>query len=556
MSGREALRIGLLGSLAAWHVCLIGMVEAFSKRPLIGTVVVFGWVLLAALMVVVGNLAARRSSRSLASGLIAGGIVGVALALLAVLLASFNLRTIFVAATPRLVQLLAPGEELGLGLLLPIGVGLVGGLFGAALTRMPSLWRNVVLTALLSTVLVALLREVLVAMLPRDTARLFFTSSGLQPLGAALVFVLSGAVAWAWHNFGSARAAAPGTVESRRNPWRIAQFGVAALLLLTFPLWSSLFLANVVAFVGLYIIMGLGLNLVVGFAGLLDLGYVGFFAIGAYTMAVLTSPDLGIASLNWWQALPFALGVALLAGIILGLPVLRMRGDYLAIATLGFGEIIRLLALSDWLKPYLGGAQGVTRIARPSIGSFTFESPQSYYYLILIGCVLTWIVAARIKDSRLGRAWMSIREDEDVAQAMGINRVSAKLTAFAIGALFGGLAGAIFAAMVNSVVPTSFGLLISINVVALIIIGGLGSLPGVVVGALVLVGLPELLREFNDYRLLVYGVVLVVMMLYRPQGLWPEEMIARELREASAQAPVAEPQPTTMTAAPASKTEA
>jgi branched-chain amino acid transport system permease protein len=556
MAGKDAIRIGLLGSLAAWHVCLIGMVEAFSKRPLIGTVVVFGWVLLAALMVVAGNLAARRSTRPFVSGLIAGGIVGVSLALLAVLLASFNLRTIFVAATPRLVQLLAPGEELGVGLLLPIVVGLAAGLFGAALTRMPVLWRNVILTALLTTVLVGLLREVLVAMLPRDTARLFFTSSGLQPLGAALVFVLSGAVAWAWRSFGTARAAAPGTVESRRNPWRIAQFGIAALLLLSFPLWSSLFLANVVSFVGLYIIMGLGLNLVVGFAGLLDLGYVGFFAIGAYTVAVLTSPDLGIASLTWWQALPFALGVALLAGVILGLPVLRMRGDYLAIATLGFGEIIRLLALSDWLKPYLGGAQGVTRIARPTIGSFTFDSPQSYYYLILIGCVLAWIVAARIKDSRLGRAWMSIREDEDVAQAMGINRVSAKLTAFAIGALFGGLAGAIFAAMVNSVVPTSFGLLISINVVALIIIGGLGSLPGVVVGALVLVGLPELLREFNDYRLLVYGVVLVVMMLYRPQGLWPEETIARAMREASAQAPVAEPQPTTMTAAPASKTEA
>jgi branched-chain amino acid transport system permease protein len=247
--------------------------------------------------------------------------------------------------------------------------------------------------------------------------------------------------------------------------------------------------------------------------------------------------------------------VTLVAGMFLGLPVLRMRGDYLAIATLGFGEIIRLLALSDWLRPYLGGAQGVTRIARPSIGGFVFESPQSYYYLILIGCVVTWIVASRIKDSRLGRAWMSIREDEDVAQAMGINRVTAKLTAFALGALFGGLAGTIFAAMVNSVVPTSFGLLISINVVALIIIGGLGSLPGVVVGALVLVGLPELLREFSDYRLLVYGVVLVVMMLYRPQGLWPEETIAREMREAGAQAPVGEVPPASMTAAPARKTE-
>jgi len=189
------------------------------------------------------------------------------------------------------------------------------------------------------------------------------------------------------------------------------------------------------------------------------------------------------------------------------------------------------------------------------LGDFTFVTPQAFYYLILLGCVIAWVVASRIKRSRLGRAWMSIREDEDVAQAMGINRVSAKLTAFAIGALFGGLSGSIFAAMVNSVVPTSFGLLISINVVALIIIGGLGSLPGVVVGALVLVGLPELLREFNDYRLLVYGVVLVVMMLYRPQGLWPEESIAREMHEAREQSPVGEPSPASMTAAPARKTE-
>ncbi|MEN9938146.1 MAG: hypothetical protein RLZZ387_4725, partial [Chloroflexota bacterium] len=549
---QSAIRIGLLGSLAAWHICLIGMVEAFSKRPLIGTVVAFGWVLLAALMALVGNIAARKSASTgaaLTSGAVAGLIVGVALALLTALVDSLNLRTIFVSATPRLVQLLAPGG-LGAGLLVPVAAGLACGLAGAGIGRIDRRWRTVILAALLTTVLLGLLREVLVAMIPRNTARIFFTSSGLQPLGAGLALVLSAAVTWAWITFRRTSAAAPGTPEGRLNPWRVAQFGIAALLLLTFPLWSSLFLANVVSFVGLYIIMGLGLNLVVGFAGLLDLGYVGFFAIGAYTMAVLTSPDIGLFSLNYWQALPFALVVALVAGIMLGLPVLRMRGDYLAIATLGFGEIIRLLALSDWLKPTLGGAQGITRIARPEVGGFTFDAPQEFYYLILAGCVLTWIVSSRIKDSRLGRAWMSIREDEDVAQAMGINRVSAKLTAFAIGALFGGLSGSIFAAMVNSVVPTSFGLLISINVVALIIIGGLGSLPGVVVGALVLVGLPELLREFNDYRLLVYGVVLVVMMLYRPQGLWPEESIAREMRTGTA----AEPAPL-MPPAPARNTE-
>jgi branched-chain amino acid transport system permease protein len=222
---------------------------------------------------------------------------------------------------------------------------------------------------------------------------------------------------------------------------------------------------------------------------------------------------------------------AFIAGVLLGLPVLRMRGDYLAIATLGFGEIIRILALSDSLKPFMGGAQGITRIDSPQIGDWVFDSPERIYYLVLIGCVIAWFVAARLKTSRLGRAWMAIREDEDVAQAMGVNRVTAKLLAFAIGALLGGMSGAIFASFVGSVVPLSFGLLVSINVLALIIVGGMGSLPGVLVGALVLVGLPELLREFSEYRLLVYGAVLVVMMLFRPEGLWPEATRRRELHK-------------------------
>mgnify|MGYP001081319392 CR=1 FL=1 len=551
-AAKTAIRIGLLGSVAAWHLCLIGMVEAFSRRALVGREVTFGYALLVILAVAIGNLAGRRVSetrQAIAAGAGAGLIVGVALALLSAIISSFSLRTMFVSATPRLVEILTP-EAAG-GPLLPILAGAICGALGALLSYIPLVWRRVLVYAPLTTVLIGLMREVLVPLMPRDIARFFFTNSGLQVAGALIILVLTGAVVWAGATFQPARRAA-GQPGARYTPWQVAQFGIAALLLLTFPLWSSLFLSNVVSFIGLYIIMGLGLNLVVGFAGLLDLGYVGFFAIGAYTMAVLTSPDLQLFQLSFWQALPFALLVALFAGVLLGLPVLRMRGDYLAITTLGFGEIIRLLALSDWLKPYLGGAQGVTRIARPTIGDFVFDTPQEFYYLILIGCLIAWVMAKRIKDSRLGRAWMAIREDEDVAQAMGINRVTAKLTAFALGALLGGLSGSIFAAMVNSVVPTSFGLLISINVVALIIIGGLGSLPGVLIGALVLVGLPELLREFNDYRLLVYGALLVVMMLFRPQGLWPEEAIERELAEAPA---LAEEQTAPLPAVPTSNTE-
>jgi branched-chain amino acid transport system permease protein len=206
-----------------------------------------------------------------------------------------------------------------------------------------------------------------------------------------------------------------------------------------------------------------------------------------------------------------------------------MRGDYLAIVTLAFGEIIRVLAASDLLKEVIGGAQGILKIGKPEVLSFVFIQPQHFYYLILAGIVLAWFVSSRLRDARLGRQWMAMREDEDVAEAQGINLVSTKLLAFAIGATFSGLAGAIFASRLSSIFPHSFNLLISINVLCLVIVGGIGSLPGVVLGAFVLVGLPELLREFAEYRLLLYGALLIVTMLVRPEGLWPSQVTKREL---------------------------
>ena len=275
--------------------------------------------------------------------------------------------------------------------------------------------------------------------------------------------------------------------------------------------------------------MGLGLNIVVGFAGLLDLGYVAFFAIGAYVMGILTSEgSLGLG-FTFWTALPFSVLASTLFGIILGIPVLRMRGDYLAIVTLGFGEIIRILALSDMLKSFIGGAQGVLQIPKPSIFGFELIKPEALFYIILIGVLLAAFISWRLRDSRLGRQWMAMREDETVAEAMGINLVQTKLLAFATGAAFSGLAGAIFASKLTSIFPHSFNLIVSINVLSLIIVGGIGSLPGVVVGALILVGLPELLREFAEHRLLMYGALLIGMMLAKPEGFWPSETIKREL---------------------------
>jgi branched-chain amino acid transport system permease protein len=234
-------------------------------------------------------------------------------------------------------------------------------------------------------------------------------------------------------------------------------------------------------------------------------------------------------NLSFWGALPFAIVIGIISGVILGIPVLKMRGDYLAIATLGFGEIIRILVLSDFLRPWLGGAQGIGTIPKAAIGGLEFATPQQLYYLILAGCLLVAFVSLRLRDSRLGRAWMAVREDEDVAQAMGINLVATKLLAFATGAGFSAISGAIFATKLGSVYPHSFNVMISINILCVIIVGGMGSIPGVVVGAMALVGLPELLREFAEYRLLVYGAVLVAMMLLRPEGLWPEAVRRREL---------------------------
>ncbi|HIJ55438.1 MAG TPA: ABC transporter ATP-binding protein [Deltaproteobacteria bacterium] len=319
-----------------------------------------------------------------------------------------------------------------------------------------------------------------------------------------------------------------------------------AVVLLALPHILGLFLSEVLTIVGLYVLLGLGLNIVVGYAGMLDLGYVAFFAIGSYVTAVLTSPELGFFSLTFWQALPFAVVLGIFFGVLLGIPVLKMRGDYLAIATLGFGEIIRILVLSDFLRPWLGGAQGAGKIPKAAIMGYQFITPQQIYYLILAGCILVVFISLRLKGSRLGRAWMAMREDEDVAQAMGINLVATKLLAFATGAGFSALSGAIFASKLGSVYPHSFNVIISINILCLIIVGGMGSIPGVIVGAAALVGLPELLREFAEYRLLVYGAALVAMMILRPEGLWPEVRHKMELH-AEEENNIGEPEPSTAT---------
>jgi branched-chain amino acid transport system permease protein len=359
-----------------------------------------------------------------------------------------------------------------------------------------------------------------------------FTANGLTLYGAISLFIVIAAIIYFWARKGSAvRTGLQRLSPASQRVLRITSFLLLFIILVALPQVLGIFLSEVLTIVGLYVLLGLGLNIVVGYAGLLDLGYVAFFAIGSYTAAILTSPELGFFHFSFWSALPVAIIMGIISGVLLGIPVLKMRGDYLAIATLGFGEIIRILVLSDFLRPWLGGAQGVGKIPKASIGSIEFGRPQEIYYLILAGCLLVIFISLRLRDSRMGRAWMAMREDEDVAQAMGINLVATKLLAFATGAGFSALSGAIFASKLSSVYPHSFNVMISINIICLIIVGGMGSIPGVIVGSIALVGLPELLREFAEYRLLVYGAALVAMMLLKPEGLWPAEIRRRELHE-------------------------
>ena len=272
--------------------------------------------------------------------------------------------------------------------------------------------------------------------------------------------------------------------------------------------------------VAVYILLGIGLNIIVGYSGQLVLGYVAFFAVGAYTFALLTAPEPHAIGLNLYLAVGLSIFTATMAGLVLGLPILNLRGDYLAIVTLGFGEIVRVLIRSDLLTPLTNGPNGVTDVGQPYWRGEVF-SDVNYMHLLMILVLIGIFVAKRIKDSRTGRAWIAIREDQTVAQATGINTYRYKILALLLGAAFAGLSGALFASRNQFAGPEDFTLMVSVNVLCIVIVGGMGSLPGVVLGAFVLKGLPELLRDLADYRLLVFGALLVLMMIVRPQGLWP-----------------------------------
>jgi len=288
------------------------------------------------------------------------------------------------------------------------------------------------------------------------------------------------------------------------------------LLALSFPQFFSSYQTNIMTTALMYVVLGLGLNIVVGLAGLLDLGYVAFYAVGAYSYALLNHHF----GLGFWAALPLGAVLAACFGILLGFPVLRLRGDYLAIVTLGFGEIIRLI-LENW-NDFSFGPSGIANIDRPGFfgRELSLEAATVYLYYLVLGLVLiTIFVVNRLRDSRIGRAWLALREDEIACQAMGIDKTRTKLTAFALGATWAGMVGVLFAAKTTFVNPASFTFMESAVILAIVVLGGMGSTIGVVIGALIFILLPEYLRAFADYRMLMFGAIMVGMMIFRPQGI-------------------------------------
>jgi branched-chain amino acid transport system permease protein len=286
------------------------------------------------------------------------------------------------------------------------------------------------------------------------------------------------------------------------------------LFLVAFPFFARDYLLDVAILAGIYIILALGLNVVVGFAGLLNLGFVAFYAIGAYAYALL-NVKLG---LGFWESLPLCLLLTTISGFVLSMPALRLRGDYLAIVTLGFGEIVRLI-LNNW-DSLTNGPNGISGISAPVLFGSSIGGMNRYYYLVLLAVVLTYVVVSRIRSSKIGRAWIAIREDEIGASSMGINTTRYKLYSSAFGAFWAGGAGALFAAKMRFVSPESFTFMESVLILCMVILGGLGSIRGVIMGAAVLVALQEVLREVQSYRMIALGAGLIIMMIFRPQGLF------------------------------------
>ncbi|WP_419922438.1 branched-chain amino acid ABC transporter permease [Candidatus Poriferisodalis sp.] len=556
---RRIGRMGAVAVLGQFFISLSNMPVRLDGRAIIEGLLSLGYLSLVIVPLAIGHRVGQQVRREgvpyhaagaheIVGGAAAGALAGGGLSLLAILLANFDLREPLVNWSPILAELLGFGRGTTFAVLiwLVIGAG-VGAAAGLVRVLCPVarrvLW-TMVLAVFGAAVLEALVEDLAEGLGIEPLTDWFYASrGGLTPIGALVLAGGSGVLAFVAR--GRVRQARTridqleGPARQRANMMLIAGTGA---LLVVLPIFAGKLTNELLANVGLFVLLALGLNIVVGLAGILDLGYVAFFAVGSYTAAVLTaatSPRIS-PELPWFVALIGVVVVTGLVGLFIGAPVIRMRGDYLAIVTLGFGEIIRLLFLSDWLSGWFGGSQGITNIPGAEIFGLAEVSgtdPRSVFYLVLAFCAVAVYVSWRLERSRIGRAWMAVREDETVAEAMGINTVNVKLLAFVVGAVLGSFSGAIFSAKVGSVFPASFLILVSIVILVVVIFGGMGSIVGVIAGSAVLIGVlggpkqPGLLAEFSEFKLLIYGALLVWMMLSRPEGLIPSVRRTRELHQ-------------------------
>ena len=532
----------------------IGMVESFNTKVLISPILTMGYMTLYAIPLVVAWVSTKRevlegleteppNVKDVMFGATVGLFGGVITSLFVIFINAVNVTDTFPNMGPPTVAELTFHKSLGVGIGLIILISTIAGAVGGVIRLVPDRARAALFQATLWVLALSFLELVVTDVFefaPFLTDFLYAVNGGLNLYAAAVIFVIVAVLAYFFRGGASFLRT---TFVSQDARGRSKPTGIALVVLFVSIAVLPIFLGGVInellINVSLFMLMALGLNIVIGYAGLLDLGYVAFFAVGAYTTAVLTSPISPAWSpeLSWWVALIVAMLMAVIAGLLVGTPVIRMRGDYLAIVTLGFGEIVRILLLSDWLKPYFGGAQGIRNIPGiPWFGqSISSVDPELFVYFAAGIVLIAVYISYRLQSARVGRAWAAMREDEDVAEATGVGTVTAKLLAFISGAVLASFAGALVSAKVGTVFTNSFDVLVSLIILVVVIVGGMGSIPGVLVGALVMIGVlggprsPGLLAEFAEYKLLIYGVILIVMMLNRPEGLIPSARRSREL---------------------------
>ena len=550
---------GSVCSLSQVFVCLVGLPSELNRRILIESTLSLGYLFILWIPLVFGYVVSKMvdlegienpkpGAADLLSGTLTGLLGSLGLILLMLGIDNLDMRDPLINWNPKLFRLLTFENSIGFGSLVWVTVGVGLGTIGASVHQVSSQIRKMMAYATFGLFSFAVLEAVIEDLsegfrLEWLSDMIYAKKGGLtvtSTIVLAVVLALLPLITRGKFKKTVDRYRSDTTPEGQKRN-SVVLFSIVSVLVLVLPWFLGGIVNELLANVGLFLLLALGLNIVVGLAGLLDLGYVAFFAVGGYTTAVLTSPNSPWFSpeTHFGISLLVVVVMAILAGLLIGAPVIRMRGDYLAIVTLGFGEIIRLLFLSDWLKPYLGGSQGITNVPAIDLGPWEVRGadPRSVFYMVLLFCVFAIYVSWRLQGSRIGRAWMAIREDESVAEVMGINTVNSKLMAFVVGAVLAAFSGAVLAAKVGSVFPKSFEILVSIIILVVVIVGGMGSITGVMVGSLVLIGIlggprqPGLLQEFQNFKLLIYGALLVFMMLKRPEGLVPTARRTRELHQ-------------------------